>query len=80
MRSAIFSGLFFCNFLFTWKAFAQINLQLFCNTPFKLILMSVLNCFYDAMNQILRKNLEKRHFLDNLDIAMLALDEICDGG
>lgn len=47
---------------------------------FQLILMSVLNCLYDSVSQILRKNVEKRAVLDNLDIVMLAMDEICDGG
>lgn len=42
--------------------------------------MSVLNCVYDSVSQILRKNVEKRALFDNLDIIMLALDEICDGG
>lgn len=42
--------------------------------------MSVLNCFYDSISQILRKNVEKRIVLENLDIIMLAMDEICDGG
>ncbi|KAK6620119.1 Coatomer subunit zeta-1, partial [Polyplax serrata] len=46
----------------------------------ELILMSVLNCFYDSVSQILRKNVEKRIVLENLDIVMLAMDEICDGG
>uniref|UniRef100_T1JLE9 Coatomer subunit zeta n=1 Tax=Strigamia maritima TaxID=126957 RepID=T1JLE9_STRMM len=46
----------------------------------ELILVSVLNCLYDSVSQILRKNVEKRSLLDNLDIIMLALDEICDGG
>ncbi|XP_069690399.1 coatomer subunit zeta-1 isoform X2 [Periplaneta americana] len=46
----------------------------------ELILMSVLNCLYDAVSQILRKNVEKRVVLENLDIVMLAMDEICDGG
>ena len=46
----------------------------------QLILMSVLNCFYESVSQILRKNVEKRIVLDNLDIVMLAVDEICDGG
>ncbi|KAJ9592989.1 hypothetical protein L9F63_015359, partial [Diploptera punctata] len=46
----------------------------------QLILMSVLNCLYDAVSQILRKNVEKRVVLENLDIVMLAMDEICDGG
>lgn len=42
--------------------------------------MSVLNCLYDSVSQILRKNVEKRAVLDSLDIVMLAMDEICDGG
>ncbi|KAL0267858.1 UNVERIFIED_CONTAM: hypothetical protein PYX00_010009 [Menopon gallinae] len=46
----------------------------------ELILMSVLNCFYESISQILRKNVEKRIVLENLDIIMLAMDEICDGG
>jgi len=46
----------------------------------ELLLMSVLNCFYDAVSQILRKNVEKRSLFDNLDVIMLALDEIVDSG
>lgn len=46
----------------------------------QLILMSVLNCLYDSVSLILRKNVEKRAVLDSLDIVMLAMDEICDGG
>nr|XP_023018196.1 coatomer subunit zeta-1 [Leptinotarsa decemlineata] len=46
----------------------------------ELILMSILNCLYDSVSQILRKNVEKRAVLESLDIVMLALDEICDGG
>jgi hypothetical protein len=29
---------------------------------------------------LLRRNVEKRVLLDNLDAVMLAFDEICDGG
>ena len=47
---------------------------------FQLILVSVLNCLYDAISHILRKNVEKRILLDNLDGAFLAIDEICDNG
>ena len=47
---------------------------------FQLILTSVLNCLYDSISQILRKNVEKRSLMENLDVAMLALDEICDNG
>ncbi|XP_033320668.1 coatomer subunit zeta-1 isoform X3 [Bombus vosnesenskii] len=46
----------------------------------ELILMSVLNCLYDSVSQILRKNVERKAVLDSLDIVMLAMDEICDGG
>ncbi|CAH1775429.1 unnamed protein product [Owenia fusiformis] len=46
----------------------------------ELILVSVLNAFYDAISQILRKNVEKRALLENLDATFLAMDEICDGG
>lgn len=42
--------------------------------------MSVLNSMYDSISQILRKNVERRGVLDYLDIVMLAIDEICDGG
>lgn len=45
-----------------------------------LILASVLNCLYEAANLILRKNVEKRTLLENLDMIFLAVDEICDGG
>lgn len=59
-----------------------ILLQIYINLLylFQLILMSVLNCLYDSVSQILRKNVEKRAVLDSLDIVMLAMDEICDGG
>lgn len=46
----------------------------------ELLLMSVLNCLYDSVSQILRKNVERRALFDNLDIVMLAMDEIVDGG
>ncbi|XP_071101454.1 coatomer subunit zeta-1-like isoform X2 [Haliotis cracherodii] len=46
----------------------------------ELILASVLNALYDAVSQILRKNVEKRALLENLDAVYLAVDEICDGG
>lgn len=46
----------------------------------QLILMSVLNCLYESVSMILRKNVEKRALLDNMDVVMLAMDEICDSG
>ncbi|KAF7996435.1 hypothetical protein HCN44_002067 [Aphidius gifuensis] len=46
----------------------------------ELILMSVLHCLFESISVILRRNVEKRAVLDNLDVVMLAMDEICDGG
>ncbi|XP_078345649.1 coatomer subunit zeta-1-like [Oculina patagonica] len=46
----------------------------------ELILVSVLNAFYDAISQMLRKNVEKRALMDNLDGVLSILDEIVDGG
>ena len=46
----------------------------------ELLLMSVLNCVFDSMSLILRKNIEKSSVYDNMDMIMLAMDEICDNG
>jgi hypothetical protein len=46
----------------------------------ELILVSVLNCFYESISQIMRKHVEKKYLLENMDSAILAVDEICDGG
>uniref|UniRef100_A0A1I7ZJT4 Coatomer subunit zeta n=1 Tax=Steinernema glaseri TaxID=37863 RepID=A0A1I7ZJT4_9BILA len=46
----------------------------------ELILVSVLNCLYEAISIILRKSVERKSLLDNMDTALLALDEICDDG
>uniref|UniRef100_A0A8C0G8T4 Coatomer subunit zeta n=1 Tax=Chelonoidis abingdonii TaxID=106734 RepID=A0A8C0G8T4_CHEAB len=46
----------------------------------KLMLMAVLTCLFDSLNHMLRKNVEKRSLLDNLDGAFLVVDEIVDGG
>ena len=46
----------------------------------KLMLNSVLNCLFDSLNMMLRKNVEKRCLYENLDLVLLTLDEICDQG
>ncbi|XP_022120813.1 coatomer subunit zeta-1 [Pieris rapae] len=46
----------------------------------ELILQSVLSALYESVSILLRRNVEKRVILDNLDAVMLAFDEICDGG
>ncbi|CAH0716911.1 unnamed protein product, partial [Brenthis ino] len=46
----------------------------------ELILQSVLNALYESVSILLRRNVEKRVLMENLDSVMLAFDEICDGG
>ena len=46
----------------------------------ELLLMSVLNCVFESMSLILRKSIEKSSVYDNMDIVMLAMDEICVKG
>ncbi|XP_023336573.1 coatomer subunit zeta-1 [Eurytemora carolleeae] len=46
----------------------------------ELVLMSVLDCIYNSVSQILRKNVDRRSLLDNLEVVMLALDEMIDNG
>eukprot|EP00794_Sanderia_malayensis_P017731 gene17731-19503_t len=42
--------------------------------------MNVLNALYDAVSQMLKKNVEKRFLMDHLDAIYLAIDELVDGG
>ncbi|XP_057797680.1 coatomer subunit zeta-1-like [Salvia miltiorrhiza] len=46
----------------------------------ELILATVLQGFFDAVDILLRGNVEKREALENLDLILLCLDEIVDGG
>jgi coatomer subunit zeta len=46
----------------------------------EIILVNVLNCLYDVISTILKKNVDKRSLLDHLESAFLAIDEICDNG
>eukprot|EP01135_Chromosphaera_perkinsii_P000766 Nk52_evm54s151 gene=Nk52_evmTU54s151 len=50
------------------------------NEENEIMLITVLNAFYDAINILLRNQVEKRVLLDNLDCILLALDEVCDQG
>ncbi|XP_041259852.1 coatomer subunit zeta-1 [Onychostruthus taczanowskii] len=45
-----------------------------------LMLTAVLNCLFDSLSQMLRKNVERRALLDNMEGLFLAVDEIVDGG
>ncbi|CAO2208526.1 unnamed protein product [Urochloa humidicola] len=46
----------------------------------ELILASVLNGFCDSVGLLLRGDVEKRTALENLDLILLCIDEIIDGG
>ncbi|XP_016445076.1 coatomer subunit zeta-2-like isoform X1 [Nicotiana tabacum] len=46
----------------------------------EIILASVLQGFSDAVGILLRGNVEKKEALENLDLILLCLDEIVDGG
>ncbi|CAJ1955447.1 unnamed protein product [Sphenostylis stenocarpa] len=46
----------------------------------EVILASVLHGFFDAITLLLRSNVDKREALENLDLILLCLDEIADGG
>ena len=43
----------------------------------ELILVSVLNCLFDTLSQMFRKNVEKRSLMDNLDAVFLAVSREC---
>ncbi|GFP94895.1 coatomer subunit zeta-2 [Phtheirospermum japonicum] len=46
----------------------------------EVILATVLQGFFDAIDILLRGNVEKREALENLDLILLCIDEIADGG
>ncbi|KAK3007446.1 hypothetical protein RJ639_014993 [Escallonia herrerae] len=46
----------------------------------ELILATVLQGFFDAITLLLRNNVDQREALENLDLILLCLDEIVDGG
>uniref|UniRef100_A0A803TY95 Coatomer subunit zeta n=1 Tax=Anolis carolinensis TaxID=28377 RepID=A0A803TY95_ANOCA len=46
----------------------------------ELMLTSVLSCLFESLNHMLRKNVEKRALMENLDGVFLVVDEIVDGG
>jgi coatomer subunit zeta len=49
-------------------------------TANELMLHSALVSFYDALNMLLRTQIEKRSVLENLDLVLLCLDETVDDG
>ncbi|EYC30636.1 hypothetical protein Y032_0005g2765 [Ancylostoma ceylanicum] len=46
----------------------------------ELVLESLLNCLFDAISTVLRKNVEKKALIDAMDTCILIIDEICDEG
>ncbi|KAF7149510.1 hypothetical protein RHSIM_Rhsim02G0154700 [Rhododendron simsii] len=46
----------------------------------EVILANVLQGFFDAVGLLLRGNVEKKEALENLDLILLCIDEIIDGG
>ncbi|CAI5990079.1 unnamed protein product [Closterium sp. NIES-64] len=46
----------------------------------ELILSTVLTAFFEAVSHLLRGNVEKKTVLENLDLVLLCLDELVDGG
>jgi hypothetical protein len=44
------------------------------------MLNTVLTCLFEALNTMLKRNVEKKILYDNLDLVMLTVDEICDDG
>ena len=46
----------------------------------ELILMAVLDCLFNCVSGILRKNVDKKSLCDNMEVIMLAMDEMIDNG
>lgn len=46
----------------------------------EIILFNVLQCFCDSISLLLRNAVEKKTVLENLDLVLLAIDEMVDGG
>ncbi|NXL65280.1 COPZ1 protein, partial [Chordeiles acutipennis] len=46
----------------------------------ELMLLAVLSCLLDALGQLLRREVEKRWLLDNMEGTFLVVDEIVDRG
>lgn len=46
----------------------------------ELVLYQVLQAFYESISILFRQQVEKKTVLENYDLALLAMDEIVDGG
>ena len=43
-------------------------------------MMAVLDCLFNSVSGILRKNVDKKSLCDNMEVVMLAMDEMIDNG
>ncbi|CAH8445630.1 unnamed protein product [Schistosoma rodhaini] len=46
----------------------------------ELLLVSALQCLYDSVSQALKRSVEKKTLMDNLDLIFLIVDELCHNG
>ena len=56
------------------------NNEFFPGQENELILMAVLDCLFNCVSGILRKNVDKKSLCDNMEVIMLAMDEMIDNG
>ena len=69
------------NLTVVYRAINDLNFYVVSSTEEnELMLISILNCLFDTVALILRKNVERKFLLDNLDLVFLAMDEMCDDG
>ncbi|KAI6654151.1 Coatomer subunit zeta-1-like isoform X5 [Oopsacas minuta] len=46
----------------------------------ELMLMGLLNTLFESLNLVLKRNLEKKAIVTSLNVVLMILDEICNGG
>ena len=46
----------------------------------ELMLMGILNTLFESLNLVLKKNLEKKAIITNLNVVLMILDEVVDNG
>lgn len=64
-----------------YKSSIDLNIYVIGSTnENEILLLSFINCLYDALILLLRKNLEKRYLFENLDTVIMLIDELCDNG
>jgi len=69
------------NTIIVFRAGIDLNFCIFGSAQEnELILANVLDGFYDALNQLLRGQLDRRTVLDNMALVLLAQDELVDAG